>query len=531
MNNLNNYDDYILDMILENIKNDETILLLSIRLHNIIESIDHPIAKKIIASDFNRAKINFKVTLLDINDKKGQDGKPILDSISFMTSNKAIESAAKEKNITLNKDIELTSSQIEQIYDYFLDDKSFNGKNRSETSLGRIINKLFPNEFNPNTDIEPFVNLYKSQRDPSDFKLVKGDDIIYWYNKDQYAEGGTLNGSCMRYDSCSEYLKFYSENPDKVSLLILKDKEDSSKIRGRAIVWNLDEPSGRTFMDRIYYTNDYIVSLFKDYAYQNGWIFKSEQNMNEDEDFIDSTNGEVLNNLNVKNLNDPGSGHYPYMDTLKYFDNSTISNNYDTIYDYIELTHTDGSAVGAGEYVEFYDEYIDTDDSESGTYCQWGDGWRYYSDCYYSDYYDEWITNDYAETNLTYCDYCDDDDDEYRRSRDCTEVSDGKYAANDYLEDNFNYSNYTNEWLVNSEFSDYYDTYIDADDAVEVYTDVEKSKTDWRPSDDGSWFEWDYDNEKYDNEITIEELKEENGLNKKRNIIKHNRNKRIKSEK
>ena len=77
------------------------------------------------------------------------------------------------------------------------------------------------------------------------------------------------------------------------------NKDDESKIIGRAIVWKLFKPD-RTFMDRIYYTTENIVELFKNYASVHGWLYKLRQNMNENEDIIDGKTNEKLYNINRK---------------------------------------------------------------------------------------------------------------------------------------------------------------------------------------------------------------------------------------
>ena len=525
---LDKFDEYMLDLLIESVKNDETNLMLSERLYDLLRTINHPIAKKLIDNDMNDNK-SFKVTLLDINDKHDINGNPILDSISFMTSNKAIEIVSKELEFDNKK--ELSEDDKYKIYKYFKKETLFNVKGRSETSLGRIINKLFPNEFDPNKEIEPFVNLYKSNRDISDFELVSGDDIIFWYNEDNYAKGGTLNSSCMRHSYCSEYLKFYSTNEDKISLLILRDKDDKNLIRGRAIVWNLDTPSGRTFMDRIYYTSDYIINLFKEYAIRYGWLHKKEQNMDATEDIIDTITKEKYDgSLVVEGLGDPGSGCYPYMDTIKYFDRSWASNEEDEVDGNgspLVLTNTDGTADNDdenGTWSDYFGEYIDTD---SGDYCwcERSDDYRYDDDCFYSEEYGETIANDYAERNGTWCDHCDDSGDSWREDGDFITLSNGDTSTKEYADDNFYYSEYSNEWCEDAHYSDYHGTYIDADNSVEVYTDVEKSGTDYRADNDDSWWTWDYDDEKYSNEVKEKDLKEYNGLLKKRNMVKHTRKK------
>ena len=115
---VNNYNDYMLDLIIENSKNDKTILVFSVKLLNLFENINHPIARKLIElyHDYTQRQDNFEITLLDINDKNDQNGKPIFDSILFMNANKAMELSAKDLGIVLTRDTILTDEERKKIY-------------------------------------------------------------------------------------------------------------------------------------------------------------------------------------------------------------------------------------------------------------------------------------------------------------------------------------------------------------------------------------------------------------------------------
>jgi hypothetical protein len=156
--------------------------------------------------------------------------------------------------------------------------------------------------------------------------LVKGEDIRYWYYEEKYdGYGGSLNGSCMKHKKCQHYFGIYVENPEVCQLLILKSHVDD-KIIGRALVWKLRD--GDTFMDRIYTSNDSDVELFKKYAQEKGWMYKSWQDFNEGTSIV-LPNGEVKHlTLNV-DLKNSYFDSYPYMDTLKYLNttHNTLTNN------------------------------------------------------------------------------------------------------------------------------------------------------------------------------------------------------------
>ena len=88
---LNNYDNYIVDIILEKFKFDEITLVMSQELISILDAMEHPIAKKLITLNDNLS-FKSKITLLDID--SSDDNK--LNNISFTTSTKAIEHLPKD---------------------------------------------------------------------------------------------------------------------------------------------------------------------------------------------------------------------------------------------------------------------------------------------------------------------------------------------------------------------------------------------------------------------------------------------------
>ena len=240
-----------------------------------------------------------------------------------------------------------------------------------ETRIGRVATKLLQKvnkKYSPK-EVEEFVNKFKSTveilRDKlKSFKIVSGDDIAYWYSEMRYVSGnGTLQNSCMRYSSCEDYFSVYTENKDKVSLLILKSEDNEDKITGRALIWKLD--SGETFMDRIYYTKEEEVELFKEYARKNGWIFKVRQNM----DFwgdVEFTDGKQ-NSMIIKVTLNTNFDKFPYMDTMRFlYKNKGIISNQERLdndYNDHRLDRTEGWLSGC-----------DTCDGEESITCGECDG-------------------------------------------------------------------------------------------------------------------------------------------------------------
>jgi hypothetical protein len=193
-------------------------------------------------------------------------------------------------------------------------------------------------------EIEEFTNAYKSGFDIVNdalgkFELVSGDQIAYWYKSDNYeSQNSTLGNSCMK-EKNNYYFEIYTQNPDVCSLLILYSdngriidgRYKSDTIKGRALIWKLDDE--KTFMDRIYYTDDSIIELFKSYAQKNNWFYKTRQNS--DTEDCDITDGKttLYEPVMIVTLDNIEFDMYPYIDTICYFniDDKKISNNADSI--------------------------------------------------------------------------------------------------------------------------------------------------------------------------------------------------------
>jgi DnaJ-class molecular chaperone len=122
------------------------------------------------------------------------------------------------------------------------------------------------------------------------------------------------------------WLEIYTANPE-VGLVIYKSIDDTDKIIGRALLWQLKD--GKEFLDRIYTVNDSDVQLFRDYAKENGWYYK-EYNNSSDSGFAIAPDGSRINLDLTVNLTDASMSQFPYLDTLKYFSSrsKTISNKH-----------------------------------------------------------------------------------------------------------------------------------------------------------------------------------------------------------
>lgn len=232
---------------------------------------------------------------------------------------------------------------------------------RNEIKIGRFIRRLLTKVGEEFTDseIEDFVNKYKSyinlkNKALNRVSIVSGEDIRKYYLFDSYSNiKNTLGSSCMRYPKCQPYLDIYVNNPEYVSLIILKNMEFDDKIDGRALLWILDD--GRKFMDRIYKTEESQDNLFIKFARKNGIYYKSIQHSRTDFNLMfDGKVSEENPNLRVELDGRKHYNTYPYMDTLKYYDpndgtlrNKMQSDNYD-ILTLEEVNGGDGSCSSCG---------------------------------------------------------------------------------------------------------------------------------------------------------------------------------------
>lgn len=204
---------------------------------------------------------------------------------------------------------------------------------RQNMRIGGFIKKIVPEE--NQRMIQDYTNEYKfsynlSENYLCDFKIYKGIDMAKWFWEVNYAYGGgSLHGSCMKHVKSQRRLPIYTDNPDKIKMLVIKNKEN--KLLGRALLWKLDVPKGKIYMDRVYSAEDYIDKLFIDYAKKKGYLTRFD---------VDKNNITMI--VNIKR--DFGPPQYnPYMDTFKFFikDKNYLTNRFKNF--------------GPGDYYEYVD--------------------------------------------------------------------------------------------------------------------------------------------------------------------------------
>ena len=143
--------------------------------------------------------------------------------------------------------------------------------------------------------------------------IVKGDDIIKYYNRnnqDTPGDRGGLWSSCMNYDDPktdikARQLQFYAQNPENCGLLILRTK-GSDRIKGRALIWTTID--GEKFIDEVYANLPSDVLLYKNYATVYNCL--TRQNGDSSLDLVIAC-APVLQTLNKDN-------YLNYLDTFQY---------------------------------------------------------------------------------------------------------------------------------------------------------------------------------------------------------------------
>jgi len=399
MEKVKNFNSFLSDLILEQIGQGELPIKLSKRLSNLLGELNHTIADRLLEDDEDGMPSKF--TLIDLDDKE-------IDMFTYATSPKITEYIVKNTNTEdLEKNLKYYDSHAEVRSEMWT-------VNRSPIKIGKLINKIYPNMFvnagKSGQDIESFVNAVKSERSKHEgkFKIVKGEDIVKYYNQDKYESGSysALHNSCMAYSHCAPYIGFYANN-DVELVVLMSDKGDI--IRGRAILWNLTHIDGRKverkFMDRIYTIQQHDVEKFINLAEKNGWLYKKDQDMYDSTPIIDTVDDtEEQRILKIKGIKKHKA--YPYMDTMKYFNirGGFLTNDENSAgSSFITLESADGGYINSNGYELSYDEYSDSIVNEDDMVWLDNEDRNMHRDhAVYSEYEGEWASPEYAEEHWKY---------------------------------------------------------------------------------------------------------------------------------
>jgi hypothetical protein len=177
---------------------------------------------------------------------------------------------------------------------------------RQKVRLSRVLKKMNPEL--TEKQIQDYANSFKAKYETiinnidKNLKVVTGEEIRYWYLEDHYAEGGTLNNSCMRFPESQKRFDIYVNHPNKIGLLILTNEENL--LLARAIIWKVDKPK-LIFMDRVYSINDFYQNVLINYGKEKGMKYY----------FTDSETPMTIKNINTS----AKSYDNPFMDTFRYY--------------------------------------------------------------------------------------------------------------------------------------------------------------------------------------------------------------------
>jgi hypothetical protein len=296
----------------------------------------------------------------------------------------------------------LTTDRISKIEDPSL---YWSSSRRFAIKPGGLISKLFKDI--PSREVEKFSNLYRAEvrNFKTTIKVVEGVDIIKYYSIDSYvSERGSLGASCMKHDSCQDYFGIYTENNNKVKLLVMLN--DDGELIGRALLWNLDDMK---IMDRIYTISDEDFAFkFKKWATDNDYLYKSEQNWYNTLFFENLNTQKKELRIDVK-LDNSQFRNYPYVDTFKFLNRKEgVLTNYKPVGDFETLACTYGGTKEKN-YFEFdsickifrnpcdvvYLNYLNIYTHPNNTrYSYINNDYILYDDCSYDDLIDEWIFNE-----------------------------------------------------------------------------------------------------------------------------------------
>jgi len=248
--------------------------------------------------------------------------------IDFSTKDNSISFISIDKVFKLFRKVYPTETR-QDVFDIWLKlnkDTLFK-ENRTEIRVGRFLNKILGKA--NDGEILEFVYLYRSYHNSFDysFEIVYGEDIIKYYNSDNYHienQKGSLKTSCMTYSPKGEEIAkkwgwnglistkliFYAKNPN-VGLLILKYK-NSEKIKGRALIWTLK--SGKKYMDIPYTDFEQDFYLFEKYVSDKKII--SSKNYYRSEKRVESN--DEIKSLFSRIDGNPPKYPIPHLDTFNY---------------------------------------------------------------------------------------------------------------------------------------------------------------------------------------------------------------------
>jgi hypothetical protein len=296
------------------------------------------------------------------------------------------------------------------------DSGEWSRKGRQTGKPGKVIRKLFTplaQRLFKDHDFESFANQYKAYySEDLKFELRDNEDIPFVYRMDS----GPFT-SCMQGED-EDYFDIYKYCED-VKILTLTSPDDT--LMARALVWTADAKYFKgddlveekvTFLDRVYCSDVFMQEMFFEYSKDKKWWRKRYQTSSDKRSFV--TSDGMLISAEMTVLTDTDHDHYPYMDTMYFGDDGSLSNRYG----HYEYDSTDGERSN--------DPRFEEDDHDGETYDD-------INDEYISDEYASYIDMGEKAGLMTHCDnvvhingytYWDED-------RNIQRLADGDYVLNE----------------------------------------------------------------------------------------------------
>lgn len=291
------------DLILESLN--ESILYYSPKLLNQLKEFDDDVSRYLIG--LRGKETGMDMTFVDID----SENPGFLTFIKMDTASKLL---GKSKSVLNNTKYPLDEYETKLYFDSIVSKK----EGRTSVKIGRFINKISKDKFT-SSEIETIVNKFKSKFDSNkeEFILVCGSDIEDWYQAEMTSQDsitGSIQNSCML--NMRGIFKIYTENPESCNLLILKS---GNKAVARSLIWKLHKSNipAKYFMDRIYFTYEYQVHQFEEYAKKLGWGIRNTSGVYE---YIKVGNKKYTHPKIEVKVKAKDYKYYPYLDTLSVFD-------------------------------------------------------------------------------------------------------------------------------------------------------------------------------------------------------------------
>lgn len=282
---------------------------------------------------------NISKMLLDIH------GKNIEDDITFIDLSKELDMVSFDRidNVIKHLKDEYSKYDInveDKLKEYnpdFVDrtykstlyngDGVWNSKSRNTIKIGRLVRKLLSKNNLKDTDIEIFVDLYKTYNNNETYRIeLKGGTEIYQYYKsesifirDYTKANNKLSQSCM-INKPYKYFQIYMNNPEVCNQLVVLNS--NNKLIARCLIWKINEKinGSSLYVDQIYNSDPKSLSMIKDYIKNNNILSYNKNG-------IVLPNGGIIHKKMSVSLKESKFTIYPYMDTFKRLDGNTLYND------------------------------------------------------------------------------------------------------------------------------------------------------------------------------------------------------------